>query len=963
VTDGGVLRLLGVETQAVNPHCMNSTADGHQICIDEVVPNNGHVDGGDTVVIKGSGWSYGEVSTNGLIAYYDGVNNTGTGEHSTATTTWKNLAPAEVTSRFPDLTMCQVKNAATCGAGAIGTNLYWDDNSAVFGSNTSSWFKTGYSYDNPDGFTLEAVVKRTAAASDEEGIVENYQAGGFGLYYSNTGGECGAGAACFGVGFYSSASANSYSYTDGLVPQVNKMYSYSAGYEKKSATSECNIFISDQGATSLHTKNIWQNTHNINRCAYHSPGNSTNWAVGTNPNGDSAENNFLKNANLYSIRVYSRRLSNAELDQNYAADKGRYLAAPTVTIGGQPCTSLEIQSADTLVCKTPAHAAGSVDVAVNYEGVSPTLANGYTYWQPHINSIAPSSGPESGGQQIAINGTDFPYATAHDYIQDGLVLHFDGIDNAGVGDNAHISTTTTWRNLAPGAVNHDADLCKEGNTNCTEKEVWTNATAHDDISPTAWGPKSLDFDGNTGVTGNSYVTGAIIRNSSHQQLVSGNNWTLEASFKGYKSRNTSSGSMINSTQGGGIGLAETGSSPWNNIKAEAMIGGSYRNHVMPYDIGAVNTVSSSYNGTYFNSFMNGKKSSLKYAGNVQYTSTNAPFVIGEDAADVGMESGYPFNGKVFSVRIYNRPLTNAEVIQNSTTDKRRFTAPPKIYIGTSITVDQQTGAVTGTNAECTDLIVGSTKRITCKTGSGLSAGLKNVYLVYNNKVIQTLTSAYTVVANSAFYISSTSPAQGPKYAAGQVLTLTGNKMNTITAVTVGGANCPSAGTANNTTYTCTIPAGAVGLKDIRITYTDAGTKTQTLTGAFEYLDASTDPVKYRVQRSAGLVSGTHYEYSLVGASGDGSGGLEVEPAWTGISAVTLTYPSGLTTAAATTAPEGWTATGPTDAQAGYKTLTLTANTLQTSDAVAAMLKGLVWTAQAGVNITGTIKAQLTNGLW
>ena len=42
--------------------------------------------------------------------------------------------------------------------------------------------------------------------------------------------------------------------------------------------------------------------------------------------------------------------------------------------------------------------------------------------------------------------TSFAYDTG-DYVQDGLVLHLDGIKNAGAGAE-HSPTATTWANLA-----------------------------------------------------------------------------------------------------------------------------------------------------------------------------------------------------------------------------------------------------------------------------------------------------------------------------------------------------------------------------------------------------------------------------------------------------------------------------------------------------------------------------------
>src|SRR5207247_5426372 len=64
----------------------------------------------------------------------------------------------------------------------------------------------------------------------------------------------------------------------------------------------------------------------------------------------------------------------------------------------------------TITATTPAHAAGAVSVTVTNPGAQTgTLASGFTYVgpAPTVSSVAPTSGPTTGGTAVTITGANF----------------------------------------------------------------------------------------------------------------------------------------------------------------------------------------------------------------------------------------------------------------------------------------------------------------------------------------------------------------------------------------------------------------------------------------------------------------------------------------------------------------------------------------------------------------------------
>ena len=89
-----------------------------------------------------------------------------------------------------------------------------------------------------------------------------------------------------------------------------------------------------------------------------------------------------------------------------------FVSGASVSIGGTAASNVVVVSGTSITAKTPAHAAGAVNVVVtNSDGQSGTLTGGYVYTStnpaPTVSSISPTSGPIAGGTAVSITGTGF----------------------------------------------------------------------------------------------------------------------------------------------------------------------------------------------------------------------------------------------------------------------------------------------------------------------------------------------------------------------------------------------------------------------------------------------------------------------------------------------------------------------------------------------------------------------------
>lgn len=98
-----------------------------------------------------------------------------------------------------------------------------------------------------------------------------------------------------------------------------------------------------------------------------------------------------------------------------------FASGATVSFGGSPASNVSFVNSTQLKAATPAHAAGSVAVAVtNPDGTNAVLAGGFTFGTAtfSVNSVSPISGPAAGGTTVTISGSGF---------QTGASVNFGGL--------------------------------------------------------------------------------------------------------------------------------------------------------------------------------------------------------------------------------------------------------------------------------------------------------------------------------------------------------------------------------------------------------------------------------------------------------------------------------------------------------------------------------------------------------
>ena len=225
--------------------------------------------------------------------------------------------------------------------------------------------------------------------------------------------------------------------------------------------------------------------------------------------------------------------------------------------------------------------------------------------------------------------TKYSVSLADDeYVITNLQLYYDGINNTGTG---HDSSITTWQDLS-------------GNGN--------NGT----INGATWGSNYLSFDG----TDDWVAIGEMNYDKFTLEVIA---MTTTAP--------TSSNCLIGNWHAGGYGLAITSgryarinsyiSDAWVDLKASKK---SNINQLYHY----VGT----YDGTNLKIYQDGVLSnSVTTNGNLITTTKSTIMALGVNPTGSSAEKDF-FAGNIYSVRIYNRALTDNEILHNYQVDKNRF---------------------------------------------------------------------------------------------------------------------------------------------------------------------------------------------------------------------------------------------------------------------------------------------------
>ena len=217
--------------------------------------------------------------------------------------------------------------------------------------------------------------------------------------------------------------------------------------------------------------------------------------------------------------------------------------------------------------------------------------------------------------------------TAADYVQDGLVAMWDGIENAGW--RTHDASATTWKDLIGSA---DATLQSSG----------------------SWGSNSLLCAGGTIAA----QDGSSIDTFRTMEICLKRTGTATAFVVVVSSGNGNGVLIVKDNLAFGFGYYNNTRyyPPTNEISSGATICGAWDN----------NPASSADVAAYVNGASVARSA----------TESNPGFGSGGSVVFGARQYGiYPFAGKIYCVRLYSRALTAAEIAANYAIDKERFNLP------------------------------------------------------------------------------------------------------------------------------------------------------------------------------------------------------------------------------------------------------------------------------------------------
>lgn len=112
-----------------------------------------------------------------------------------------------------------------------------------------------------------------------------------------------------------------------------------------------------------------------------------------------------------------------------------------LSFDGNPASNVTVIDSNTMTATTPAgFAGGPVSVDIDYLSSFASLVNGFTYRQPRIDTITPSSGSADGGTLVTLSGA---------YFASDVTVDFDGISATSV---TFVDSTTITAVTPPGVT-------------------------------------------------------------------------------------------------------------------------------------------------------------------------------------------------------------------------------------------------------------------------------------------------------------------------------------------------------------------------------------------------------------------------------------------------------------------------------------------------------------------------------
>ena len=218
--------------------------------------------------------------------------------------------------------------------------------------------------------------------------------------------------------------------------------------------------------------------------------------------------------------------------------------------------------------------------------------------------------------------------TASHYVQEGLLACWDGVENAGA--DPHDAEATVWRDLV--------------------------AERAFDLTGVTVGANGMEFAG----TANSY--GILSAADTAATFERATNGTLEVV---YSSRDTSGHhALLQSSK-----TANSAMGFWNT--REFIANNNTDNKQSPEYVCPISTATNTMTVRYAQA----KPTAALANGEALATGNNDGWGAANDKTTIGTRSSFGnshFKGTIFSIRVYDRPLTDAEIAANRALDVRRF---------------------------------------------------------------------------------------------------------------------------------------------------------------------------------------------------------------------------------------------------------------------------------------------------
>ena len=217
------------------------------------------------------------------------------------------------------------------------------------------------------------------------------------------------------------------------------------------------------------------------------------------------------------------------------------------------------------------------------------------------------------------------------YSSNGLMLWYDGYNNIGNSNYDDNFSSTLWKDLSKNGKN---GTLKNGPT---------------------WYGNYLSFDGS-----DDWVSIAQMNyDYATQEVV-----TLKSAVTGNNEY------ILGNQQNSGNGIIYSSS---KNIMTDYYIGTGFNNISTSYDLNKINSNSVAYDGNALKLYSFGTlKNSLNISGKIIAPTGNTLMALGVNPYGSSYDANSFYKGNIYSVRIYNRALTENEIVHNYLYDKDRF---------------------------------------------------------------------------------------------------------------------------------------------------------------------------------------------------------------------------------------------------------------------------------------------------